>query len=193
MKKIVVCCFAFVTGISSGFGQLTALVEAPLDNGSTTQVRAPNGTSAYAYQRACALVLQSDLTNITSGTSITSFGYTLSAGASVPVAGNFTVYLQNTTDITYLKGTNWSTAITGMTSVYASVMTIPASVGTASILVTLSTPFIYTGGGIYVATDWYSPGPYSTVSATYLADNGLLLNPGCASGNSATSPAPQQS
>jgi hypothetical protein len=49
---------------------------------------------------------------------------------------------------------------------------------------------VYTGGGIYVATDWYSPGPYSTVSATFFAENGTTLNPGCASANSGTSPAP---
>jgi hypothetical protein len=190
MKKIVLFIFAFINAFDSAFGQVTTLVEAPLNNGSTTQVRAPNGTSTFAYHRACALVLQSDLTGIAPGTTITSFGYTLTAGASMPVAGNFTVYLENTTNTTYLKGTNWATAITGMTSVYASVMTIPASVGTASILITLSSPFVYTGGGIYVATDWFSPGPYSTVSATFYAENGTTLNPGCASANSGTSPAP---
>jgi hypothetical protein len=190
MKKITLVLVALVAFINNGFSQANFLVEGPQNNGSTTQVRAPNGTSAYAYHRAIALVLQSDLTNIPLGTSINAFGYTLTAGATLPVNGNFTVYVENTTDVSYLKGTNWPLALTGMSVAYASVMTIPAAVGTCSILVTLSTPFIYTGGGLYIATDWASAGPYSSTPATYLADNGLLLNPGCASANAAVSPAP---
>jgi len=190
MKKIITACIVCLAIVQYGFGQVTSIVEAPMDNGSTTQVRAPNGTSTYAYHRACALVLQSDLVNIPSGSTINSFGYTLTTGATVPVTGNFTVYVQNTTDVAYSKGTNYPLALSGMSVAYASVMTIPASVGTASILLTLSTPFVYTGGGLYIATDWYSAGPYSTTPATYLADNGLLLNPGCASANAGTGPAP---
>lgn len=189
MKKITLSFALVLMCFNFAFSQANFLVEAPLDN-STTQVRAPNGLSTYASMRACALVLQSELTNIPAGTNITSFGFTLSTSSSVnvPVTGNFTVYLQNTNDVTYLKGTNFPTAITGMTSVYASTMTVPLSSLTTSIILTLSTPFTYTGGGIYVAYDWYSAGPYSTVPATYFAE-GTALNPGCASGNSSTLPA----
>lgn len=164
--------------------QTTSIVEAPLNN-ATTQVRTPNGLSTYAYLRACALVLQSELSSIPLNTSITVFGFTLSTTTtmSIPSSGNFTVYLQNTTDITYLKGNNWATLLTGMTNVYASIMTIPLSSTTTSITLTLSSPFVYTGGGIYVAYDWHSVGPFSTVPATFLAESGAL-NPGCASANS---------
>lgn len=187
MKRITLL-FLILFLAKVGFSQLNVLTEAPQNNASTTAFRAPNGSSAYAYMRACALVLQSDLTAIAPGTTLTSFGFTLSTGAAVAVAGNFTLYLQNTSDATYLKGTNFPTAISTMTQVYASVMTIPQAVGTASILLTLSTPITYTGGGLYVAYDWYSPGPYSATNAIYLADNGAFLNPGCASGGSATTP-----
>jgi hypothetical protein len=45
---------------------------------------------------------------------------------------------------------------------------------------------VYTGGGIYVAYDWYSAGsPYATTPATYWAESSALV-PGCASANSAT-------
>ena len=57
-----------------------------------------------------------------------------------------------------------------MTSCFASVMTVPISAVTTSVIVTLSTPFNYTGGGIYVAYDWYSPGPYATTNAIYLGE-----------------------
>jgi hypothetical protein len=167
------------------FSQATLYTTAP--NGvTTTQVRAPNGLSTYAYHRACLLVLGSELASIAPGSTLTTFGYTLSAGTNTSTVGNFTVYLQNTSDVTYTKGTTWSSIITGMTSVYASTMTLPASAGTTSVTLTLSTPFVYTGGGIYVATDWYSAGPYATTPATYYAD-GTTLVPGCASANSAAS------
>lgn len=191
MKKIILTLVSCVATFNILLGQANLLIEAPQDNGSTTQVRAPNGLSSSAYMRACVLVLPSELVNIPIGTNITSFGFTLSpsTNVSIPVTGNFTVYLQNTSDLSYLKGTNFAAAITGMTSVYSNTMTIPLASTTPSIILTLSTPFTYTGGGIYVAYDWYSPGPYSTNPATYLAEN-LNLNPGTASGASATSPAP---
>lgn len=170
------------------FGQVNLFFEAPQNNASTTQVRAPNGQSTAAYMRACALVLQNELANIPANTNITSFGFTLSTSGSVstPVAGNFTVYLQNTTDVSYLKGTTWSTILTGMTVCYANVLTIPLSSASTSVVVTLSTPFNYSGGGIYVAYDWFSTGPFSTTPATYLSES-AILNPGCASGASSTS------
>ncbi|WP_317897345.1 T9SS type A sorting domain-containing protein [Aurantibacillus circumpalustris] len=192
MKKITFFIIALCCSVNFAFSQATLIIEAPLDN-TTTQVRAPNGTSTHAYLRACALVMQSELTNIPNATSISLFGFTLSTTGSVniPVTGNFTVYLQNTTDVTYLKGTNWATIPTGMTTVYANIMTVPLSTTTSSIILTLSTPFVYTGGGIYVAYDWYSTGPYAsgttTNIGTYCADGGANLNPGCASGNSASS------
>lgn len=187
MKKVHLILASLLVFSLVGFAQVNLTVEAPLNNGSTTQVRAPNGLSTSAYMRACALVLQSELTNLPANTVLTSFGFTLSTGTSgTPVAGNFTVYLQNTADLTYQKGTNYTTAITGMTSVFANVMTIPLSAGTTSIMLTLSTPFTYTGGGLYVAYDWVSTGPFSATPATYLAES-AALNPGCASAVSAAS------
>lgn len=190
MKKIILPTLIALLSISVGFSQVNTFAEAPLNNASTTGFRAPNGTAAYAFMRACALVLPSELTNIPLGTTISSFGFTLSTGATIPVAGNFTVYLQNTSDLTYLKGTNFPTAIAGMTVAYASVMTIPQAAGTASILLTLSTPIVYTGAGLYVAYDWDCAGPYSSANAVYLAENGTFLNPGCASAGAAVGPAP---
>ena len=186
MKKKLLLLILTVASFGDVFSQAVLFTTAP--NGvTTTQVRAPNGLSTYAYLRSVALVLQSELTGISpTNNTITAFGYTLSAGTNVPVTGNYTVYLQNTTDVSYNKGTNWPTIITGMTTVYASTMTVPASAGTTSVSVTLSTPFVYTGGGIYVAVDWYSAGPYASTPATYLAEGSTLV-PGCASANSASS------
>ncbi len=188
MKKILfVFSIIMFTTVINLTAQPVFYTQAPFGV-TTTQVRAPNGLSTYAYLRACALVLQTELTGISpTNNTITSFGFTLSAGANAPSTGNFTLYLQNTSDVNYSKGASWGTILTGMTQVYASTMTLPGTVTTTSITLTLSTPFVYTGGGIYVAYDWYSAGPYVTTPATYFALNGPLI-PGCASAYSASSP-----
>ncbi len=177
MLKKILTFSALVISFNLTFAQAILYTSAPLYDGSTTGVRAPNGTSAHAYLRASTLVLASELTGIAPGTILSKFGFTLDVGAAtVAPVGNFTVYLQNTTDILYSKGTTFTTAIIGMTSVYSSTVSIPISVSTTSYVVNLSTPFVYTGGGIYVAYDWYCPGPYSSVSAVYRANSTGLLS-----------------
>ncbi len=188
MKKNLFVFCALILAAATCLGQSTLIVEAPQNNASTSGLRAPNGTSAHAYQRACFLVLASELSNIPVNTGITSFGYTLNSGvAGSAVTGNYTLFLEHTNDNTYQKGTNFATAVTGMTSVYANVMTIPVSVGTTSVMVNLSSTFTYTGGGLYVAYDWQSNGPFSTTSAIYLCES-VALNPGGASAASTSAP-----
>jgi|GEM_PF-1018372 len=186
MKKITLFLLMIIASINFSYGQANLILEAPLDN-STTQVRAPNGLATSAYMRACALVLQTELTALPINSTLSLFGFTIAPTTTmtIPVSGNFTVYLENTTDIAYNKGTTWGTIPGPMTSVFANVMTIPLSTTATSIILTLSTPFVYTGGGIYVAYDWYSAGPFSTSPTTYFAENGTNLTPGCASGSAA--------
>jgi hypothetical protein len=187
MRKPIFCVFALLFLFNVSFSQSTIFVEAPLFDNSTSGNRAPNGTSAHAYMRACALVLQSELASIPSGSTISSFGFTLNSGTTANACnGNISIYLENTSDVTYQKGTTWSNIPTGMTNVYASAMTIPVSATSTSIVVTLSTPFVYSGGGIYVAYDWAATGPYGTAAAIYRCNSGGL-NPGCASAASGSS------
>ena len=184
MRKIILFLLLAYFGKNLVFAQATSFYEAPLYDNSTSTGRGPNGTSAHAYMSACGLVLASELTSIAPGTTLTSFGFTLNSGAvGTSPTGNFTVYLQNTTDVTYSKGTAFIPALAGMTSVYANTLNIPIAATSISITVTLSTPFIYTGGGLYVAYDYYNPGPYSTTAAIYRC-NSLGLVPGLASGAS---------
>jgi hypothetical protein len=178
MKKITLLLLTVLFSFQYQFAQSTYIVEAPLNNNTPNTNRAPNGSAGHVYMRAVYLVLQSELANIPSGTSLTTFGFTLFAGAAGSSAtGNFTVYLENTTDVTYQKGTTYATAIAPMTSVFANVMTIPVSAATTSVVVTLSSPFTYTGGGLYVAFDWYNPGPYATTGANFLGENATLPLP----------------
>jgi len=189
MKKITFIVLAILAFFQSGFGQANILVKAPPGNNATTQVRAPNGNSSHTTMRGCFLVSQAELTPyMLPGTNISTFGFTLTAGISgSPVSGNFTVYLQNTNDATYLKGTSFTTAIAPMSTVYNGNMTIPVSASSTSINLTLASPFTYTGGGIYVAYDWASSGPFSSTVATYMADNSI--SPGGASNSTTVAPA----
>lgn len=189
MKKITLALFALLLSTGFSFGQANILVKAPPGNNATTQVRAPNGNASHTTMRGCFLVTQAELTPyMLPGTNISSFGFTLTSGVTgSPVTGNFTVYLQNTNDATYLKGTSFAAAIAPMSNNYTGNMTIPVSATSTSISLTLTTPFTYTGGGIYVAYDWISTGPFSSTVATYMADNSLGV--GGASNSTTIAPA----
>jgi hypothetical protein len=181
MKKITLV-FAFVAMAFSVFSQATAVVTAP-QNLTTTQVRAPNGLSTHAYLRASSLVLGSELSAIPLSTTITAFGFTTTAGASSAVTGTMTVYLQNSGDVTYSKGTTWSNIISGMTTVYTGTYTVPANATTIDL--TLSTPFTYLGNSVYVAYDFVSSGPFATATPATYGANSSLAN-GCVSASSSS-------
>lgn len=184
MKKITLI-FVFLL-LSAGFvsAQVTNFTVAPVFDNSTTQQRAPNGTSGHAFMRGSSLVLASELTSIPVSTSLNSFGLVTSAGANIAVTGTITIYMRNSTDTSFTLGTNWSTIITGMTQVYSGPITIPASA--TNIDLTLGTPLTYTGGSIYVAYDFSTTGPFATAAATYAANSTGLVG-GCVTAASATS------
>lgn len=165
----------------------TVTVLAPANSSTTTQVRAPNGLTSHTTMRAHLIITAAELTALPSGTPISSIGFTLTTGATPTAAtGNIQIYLQNSTDVTNLKSTTWTTAITGMTSVYNGSYAIPNSTAPANVDFALSTAFTYTGGSIYVAYD-YLGSTFATVPATYAANS--LLATSCYS-NSSTTTAP---
>lgn len=184
MKKLftlLTCCM-----LMAGYmlAQPTAMFMAPPNTNGTTQNRAPNGLSSHAFLRAAELVKASELTYIPPNTTLTSIGFTTTAGASTTNPGTLTIYAMNTGNTTFNLGTSWSSITSSMTIVYSGPYTVPATATTIDF--TLSTPFTYTGGGLYVAWDWTSTGPFSTANAaTYLA-NHLGLTNGCVSAASAT-------
>jgi hypothetical protein len=183
MKKITQFLLVALFATSFSFGQANIVLDAPIGN-STTGVRVPNGTNAHSFMRGSSLVLGSELNSILSGTPINTFGFSASAGASSAVTGTIVVYMLNTADVTFTRGTDWATIIAGMTQVYSGTYTVPASA--TNIDLTLTTPFVYNGGGIYVAYDFVRTGTAATAAATYNANNTGLTN-GCVSAASATS------
>ena len=181
MKKITLLLVALAAFSGTSSAQAVISVDAPQYNGDWAALIGPNGfvspsvaspTTSYAYNRACYLVTQAELTRLaTTNSVITDFGFDFYRPGSVAVTGQFTLYLQNTADVTYNKGLTFSSIISGMPVNYNGNLTIPGSAlaATAAVSVPLSSTFTYTGGGIYVAYDWLTATPNSTAFARYLS------------------------
>ena len=71
------------------------------------------------------------------------------------------IYVENTTDVSFLKSTTFATTIVGMKKAYEGTLTINPEVGSYDIR--LDTAFVYTGGNIYVGFDWALTSP-STIT-----------------------------
>ncbi len=124
-------------------------------NGTSGSGRGP--VTSFAAHRSCAIYPTGDFTGlINNGDTIKSLGFIINTNAlGTALNGNIKIYMVNTTDATYLKSTTWSTILTSggaMDTVYNGSMTIPAATGPYT--VTLTKPFKYTGGGVYVAYEW---------------------------------------
>ncbi|MBL7901214.1 MAG: T9SS type A sorting domain-containing protein [Bacteroidia bacterium] len=185
MKKFTLAVIAAVSIAGSLVAQPNITLQAPPAN-SSSQLRAPNGMIDTKYQNACYLVRASELTSLT-GTNITHIGFSLVDGTgSVPVTGNFTVYLQNAADVTYNKGTNFTNALTGMSTNYVGTITMPVGTAPSTILLTLTTPFVYTGGAIYVAFSHDAAGPFDTANPSTIDANNSLTNGGATAASSIT-------
>ncbi len=125
--------------------------------------------TSFAAHRSCAIYKASEFTGlINNGDSIGSVGFIINTNAiTAALTGNIKIYMVNTTDTTYLKSTTWSTLLTtggAMDTVYDGTMIIPAAAG--PYWVNLTTPFKYTGGGIYLAYEWTVSTP-STGTSIY--------------------------
>lgn len=171
MKKITLI-LALITSSFFAYSQAEITVTAPANTGATTGLRAPNGTTTHTTIRGVIIVTAAELAAIPGGTTLTKLSFILSGGVSPgPAGGNIQMYLENTADVTNLKSTDWATIITPMTSVYTGSYTLPATAGPTADL-TLTTPFVYTGGSVYVAYD-YLGATFTTTGAIYSANNTL--------------------
>ncbi|MCF8253366.1 MAG: T9SS type A sorting domain-containing protein [Bacteroidia bacterium] len=128
-------------------------------NGTSGSGRGPITTSNA--HRSCAIYSAAEFAGLlNSGDTIFRLGFSINNTNTVtsPVVGNIKIYLVNTSDATYLKSTTWTTILTSPTAMdtnYNGTMTIPASTG--PFFVSLTKPFVYTGGGVYLAYEWTLP------------------------------------
>ncbi|MEZ4720373.1 MAG: T9SS type A sorting domain-containing protein [Flavobacteriales bacterium] len=148
------------------YAQLNTVIQAPPTSNGTTQVRAPNGLASHTSLRAHFVITAAELAVLPSSTNLTVFGFTLVDGVSFGANGTFKVYLEATSDLTNLKSTNWNSAISTMTQVYNGTYTIPVGAAATTVDMVLTTPFAYTGTGLYVAYE-YIANTTDTDPATY--------------------------
>lgn len=148
-------------------------VAAPVFNGGTTGIRAPNGTVGQTFFRASSFVPVGELAaaGIQTGATISALAFRTTAGANAAVRGKMSVYLANGQNATYTRGAAWAGAITGLNIHHDDSVTIQTGVGT--MLLQFSQPFVYTGGSIELAYEWIGSAPFATVGAIYAANTAL--------------------
>ncbi|MBK9285538.1 MAG: T9SS type A sorting domain-containing protein [Sphingobacteriaceae bacterium] len=173
MRKIYKLALLFTIIFQYVVQAQTSYLKVPAIETTTTDTRAANGTTNHVTFRGVYIMRASELTTIGTNTAINALGFFLNFGLSPAVTGTMQIYLENTSDLTYQKGINFTTAIAPMTSVYNNTVTIP--VGTTTLTIPFPADFNYTGGGLYVAMDWVTTGPFSNNSAKYRADNTLPI------------------
>ena len=183
MKKLLLL-LAVVCGTAS-YSQAILPVLAPPNSGTSTQLRAPNGTAVAT--RGVTIVRASELTPLLGASNtIQSLGFSLDTAAAVSganttaITGTVNIYLLNTTDVTYTKGTDWTVATANMVQVCTNcAFTIPPNKA-PSYDVTLSSPFAYLGSGMNVAYDFTITNGLivapDTALITYKATNGLAAS-----------------
>ena len=179
MKKITLTLLLLSALFGKMISQPIVNWNAPPDEQAPSQFAMASGSNNAVYHRAAFLIKASELTGLALTNSvITNVVFNYLQGVNAATIGQFTLYLQNTTDATYLKGQSWSTIITGMTPHYTGNYSIPVSNGTSATSLSLTPTFTYTGGGIYVACNWYCPSANALqMAAVTCNSSGLAGNP----------------
>ncbi|MDI9341065.1 MAG: T9SS type A sorting domain-containing protein [Sediminibacterium sp.] len=141
------------------------LIPGPINtsNGAGVPTGFPSDTKLVLISHISAAEMASFPNNLP----IHSFGFNYINGvlSSAPVTGSIQVYFQHTSDSSYQKGTNWLSAINGMSSVYNGTMTIPSCPTNTYVDLPFPSAFTYTGGAMYIAYEWTFTGPYAYGSA----------------------------
>jgi hypothetical protein len=151
MKKFLLSCIVlFAIAASAQTDYYTPL--SGLSNSG--KGRAPQGSRPCTRSVWIITAAEMAASGLISGDVINSLGFNFMTAQSTATTGTIAIYLQNTTDATNLKSTTWSTAITGMTTVSNSGVTIPATTGNFDIPFAGGTSFTYSGGALYVAFDY---------------------------------------
>ncbi len=131
-----------------------------------------SGSTPQGHQRwtrTAFVVTSAELaaTGMSAGQVLTYMKLSQQAAATVGASGTLKVYMENTSDATYLKSATWATLLTGMTTVVNTPFTHPTVTGMYT--VNLSTPFTYTGQSLYIAIEYSNPlGALSTTTAHWV-------------------------
>jgi len=144
-------------------------------NGTSGAGRGPlNNVNAH---RSCAIYSAAEFAGLlNAGDTIFRLGFSVNNpnANTAPINGSIKIYMVNTSDATFLKSTTWATLLTTPTVMdtnYNGPMTIP-NVAT-NFFVPLNKPFVYNGGGVYVAYEWTTSTP-STNAIIYNCNTAIV-------------------
>ncbi|MEI6682637.1 MAG: T9SS type A sorting domain-containing protein [Bacteroidota bacterium] len=129
----------------------------PNTNSTSGNSRIPRN-AGVRYEREEFLVLPSEMAaaGYPAGYTIDAIGFLIATAGVGTQSGQMTIYLMNTSDVTYTLGSTWTT--TGFTTVSSDpAFTIPIAAGAYSIPFVNGSSFTYTGGGVYVAWEFSNP------------------------------------
>ncbi|MCZ2139826.1 MAG: hypothetical protein LC096_00400, partial [Bacteroidia bacterium] len=128
----------------------------PIIGGGGTSGNARCPSTRYRNARSVYLITADEIAaaGFAPGSTIDGISWNYLTAPTISGTGNLKIYLQNTADIAYSKGTDFPTAIGPMQLVHNNPTLLPAATGFFNINFVGGTPFTYTGGGVYVAFDW---------------------------------------
>ena len=137
----------------------------PNSGANLTAPCAPQGSRRFI--RACYLITPEEMKNSQfGGNLVSSVGWTWIAldMQNITTTGMLRVYLKNTSDTSYSRGTSFASAISGMTKLIDGFITLPFGEGTYSLDVPSGGPgtssfSAISDSGIYVAFEYESTGP----------------------------------
>ncbi len=142
-----------------GAAPLAAQTTVSIPNGGTFTGESHNAgpiyrssaSSGYDASRYAYVYTAAEL-GIPSGSSITSLAWYKGNNTETVGNGQLKIYLKNSAVTNYTANTAWTTLISGLTPSMDASVAVPATIG--YIPYTLTTPFVYTGGGLEIMVEW---------------------------------------
>jgi hypothetical protein len=141
-----------------------------------TGLSGPTGTAANVYFRAAQIILPTEYADadISNGDGIRSVSFTFNTLPTAAFSGRMQVYLQNSTDGSYLKNNVWNDIVNGMTLVFDDTITIP--VGATQFDMPVNQNFVYSGGSMYMAFDWEQTSTPNATGPTYRSNTAVTAS-----------------
>jgi hypothetical protein len=188
MKTLLLALFCIVGTDVAAQSQFNPVIS----GGSTSGLgRAPQGS--HRFTRTHFIVTAAEMTagGFAAGEQVNGIGFSYAAAQNIATSGNIAIYLENTTDVSNVKSTTWTTAIASMTVVSNATTTIPAIVGDYNIDFSNGNTFTYTGGNLYVAFDYQNlTNALSTPNSAFCLSQTVGSAPGAATTSSLTTTPP---
>jgi GEVED domain/Secretion system C-terminal sorting domain len=156
MKKIYLLCLILFI-VSSVFAQLANIGNGTTTGGTSFPIYRSSAGSGFVFSAGNQVIPASVLSaaGVLNGSTITTIAWDKNntAGTAVGRNGNMTIRMKNSAAVSASISETWLSIKTGATIVYNNTtQTIPTTAGFWTI--TLSTPFVYTGGALEISVDW---------------------------------------